>query len=113
MGGKSLYIIVGLATIASLLIFWFGLCAYLAVDSPFYVVPSESMVPALNVGDVVIIRNGAGYSFDDLTVGDIIVFHTDDGGGRIIVQRIVEIYSDSQTGREAAKDKGRQQSRVP
>jgi signal peptidase len=101
------YMTVGFAILAGLLIFWFSFRAYLAVDNPFYVVPSESMIPTLNVGDVVMIRNGAeGYSFDDVKVGDIIVFHTIDGGGRTIVHRVVEIYSDSHTGDRLLKTKG-------
>jgi signal peptidase I len=49
------------------------------------------------VGDLVILRNGAdgtGFSFSDLQDGDIIVFYTEDGGGRTIMHRIVEIYQD-------------------
>jgi signal peptidase len=103
---KFWYLVVGMTILVALFVFWLSLRAYLAVDNPFYVVPSESMVPTLNVGDVVLIRNGAGYLFDDLEVGDIIVFHTNDGGGRIIVHRIVEIYSDGQTGERLIKTKG-------
>ena len=85
---------------------WFGLKAILAVNNPFYIVPSESMVPSLNIGDVVIIRNGGGFSFMDLQVGDIIVFHTNDAGGRTIVHRIVEIYADATSGERLVKTKG-------
>jgi signal peptidase I len=86
------YVIIGVAAVAT---FWFGLTIVLQVNNPFYVVSSESMVPTLMVGDLVVLRNGAdggGFSFSDLQVGDIIVFHTEDGGGRTIVHRIVEIY---------------------
>jgi signal peptidase len=101
---RYLYLIaIGIVVIV---VFWFSLRAALAVNSPFYVVPSESMVPILNVGDVVMIRNGEGYSFDDLEVGDIIVFYTSNYGGHIIVHRIVEIYSDSTTGDRLVKTKG-------
>jgi signal peptidase len=85
---------------------WFGLKAILAVNSPFYIVPSESMVPSLNIGDVVIIRNGEGFSFMNLQVGDIIVFHTSDAGGRTIVHRITEIYADADSGERLVKTKG-------
>lgn len=62
--------------------------------NPFYVVSSGSMVPVLNVNDVIIVRNGN--SFDNLNVGDIIVFHRpgfDLPGAedRIIVHRINQI----------------------
>lgn len=75
-------------------------------ENPFYVIPSESMIPTLNVGDVVVIRNSPGFAFQDVKVDDIIVFHTDDGGGRTIVHRVVEIYSDSDTGERLLKTKG-------
>ena len=40
---------------------WFTVKSYLQVESPFYVVSSESMVPNLQRGDGVIIRNGVGF----------------------------------------------------
>jgi signal peptidase I len=88
------YVIIAVIAVA---IIWFGLRLYLHVDNPFYVVSSESMVPALMVGDVVVLRNGlagGGFSFSDLHIGDIIVFHTRDGGGRTIVHRGMQIYHD-------------------
>ena len=84
----------------------FAIRSFLQVSNPVYVVPSVSMVPTLNVGDLIVIRNGQGFSFSDLKVGDIIVFHTNDGGGRTIVHRIVEIYADSTTGERLVKTKG-------
>ena len=84
----------------------FAIRSFLQVSNPVYVVPSVSMVPTLNVGDLIVIRNGQGFSFSDLKVGDIIVFHTNDGGGRTIVHRIVKIYSDPTTGERLVKTKG-------
>ena len=84
----------------------FAIRSFLQVSNPVYVVPSISMVPTLNVGDLIVIRNGQGFSFSDLKVGDIIVFHTNDGGSRTIVHRIVEIYADSTTGERLVKTKG-------
>jgi signal peptidase I len=89
------YVIIAFAAVA---IIWFSLKLYLHVDNPLYVVSSESMVPTLMVGDIVVLRNsptGGGFSFSDLHVGDIIVFHTTDGGGRTIVHRVVQIYHDN------------------
>jgi signal peptidase I len=89
---EAKYLIIAVAAVA---IIWFSLRLFLQVENPFYVVSSESMVPTLMVGDIVVLRNGpggGGFSFSDLQVGDIIVFHTEDGGGRTIVHRIVEIY---------------------
>jgi signal peptidase len=100
------YVIIGVAAIA---IFWFGLKAVLQVTNPFYVVSSESMIPTLMVGDLVVLRNGmdgSGFSFSDLQVGDIIVFHSGDGGGRTIVHRTVEIYQDDEGKQRLVKTKG-------
>jgi signal peptidase I len=70
--------------------------------------PSLSgLLAHFNVGDVVVIRNnGQGSSFQDQHVGDIIVFHTNDAGGRTIVHRIVEIYSDANNSERLVKTKG-------
>nr|WP_276977891.1 signal peptidase I [Ferrimicrobium acidiphilum] len=58
----------------------------------FFDVASGSMVPALHIGDLVVIDHA---SFASLQVGDIIVFHIPDIGGgcgsELIVHRIVAI----------------------
>ena len=91
---NSKWIVLGIIIVLVLISGWFAFKSFLAVDNPFYVVSSESMVPNLQVGDMVLIRNGQGFSFDDLQIDDIIVFYSDDGGGRIIIHRIVEISDD-------------------
>ena len=100
------YLMAVALVVASLMLTWLAMRTALNVENPLYAVYSESMVPALEVGDVSIIRNGPGYSFHDLKTGDIIIFHTDDAGGRVIIHRIVEIYSDTQTGERLVKTKG-------
>ena len=99
-------IIVVAAIIAFLVILWAALRAVLSVESPFFVVSSESMIPNLNKGDMVVIRNGEGFAFADLGLGDIIVFHSDDAGGRTVIHRIVEVYHDAATGERLVKTKG-------
>jgi len=65
--------------------------------NPFYVVVSGSMIPKINIGDIVIIKNNSfDTSFNNLNVGDIIVFRapeatTEDGKPKVIVHRISEI----------------------
>jgi len=81
-------IIIGVAVV------WLGLRVAFATENPFYVVSSESMVPTLNVYDVIIVRNGS--TFDDLKVGDIIVFHSPSDYDRVIVHRVVKIQSGSE-----------------
>ncbi len=81
-------IIIGVAVV------WLGLRVAFATENPFYVVSSESMVPTLNVYDVIIVRDGS--TFDDLKVGDIIVFHSPSDYDRVIVHRVVKIQGGSE-----------------
>ncbi|MGI0024444.1 MAG: signal peptidase I, partial [Nitrososphaera sp.] len=74
--------------VAGVAIVWASLWAYFGAN-PFFVVSSGSMEPVLKVNDVLIVRDGG--SFNDLRVGDIIVFNRPDGGDRVIVHRIIEI----------------------
>jgi signal peptidase len=71
-------------------IIWLGLRFVFDTGNPFYVVSSGSMVPNLNVNDILVVRDGD--SFKDLKVGDIIVFNRPDGADRVIVHRVAEIY---------------------
>jgi len=101
---NSKIIIFGIIIVLVLVGGWFAVKSFLAVDNPFYVVSSGSMLPSLERGDGVIIRNGQGFSFNDVVIGDIVVFHSDDDGGRVIIHRVVEIYSDD--GQRVLKTKG-------
>jgi signal peptidase len=79
-------------------IVWLGLRFAFGTNNPFYVVSSGSMVPILNINDVLIVKDGTGgngsaNSFNSLKVGDIIVFHRPAGQDRIIVHRVAEIYN--------------------
>jgi signal peptidase len=79
-------------------IVWLGLRVAFGTNNPFYVVSSGSMVPTLNINDVLIVKdgavgNGSTNSFNSLKVGDIIVFHRPAGQERIIVHRVAEIYN--------------------
>ena len=47
--------------------------------NPFYVVVSGSMIPKINIGDIVIIKNNSfDTSFNNLNVGDSIVLRAPD-----------------------------------
>jgi signal peptidase len=79
-------------------IVWLGLRFAFGTNNPFYVVSSGSMVPTLNINDVLIVKDGTGgdsstNSFYSLKVGDIIVFHRPAGQDRVIVHRVAEIYN--------------------
>ncbi len=64
-------------------------------SSPFYVVVSRSMVPTLDVGDIVIVQN---VPFDGIHVNDVIIYDTpiQSGGcgSLVVVHRVVGISSD-------------------
>ena len=75
--------------VIGVVLIWFAVKVVFNVDNPFYVVSSGSMIPVLNVGDILIVKDGNTY--DSLKVGDIIVFNRPQGGDRVIVHRIIEV----------------------
>ena len=85
-------------------IIWLGLRFVFDTGNPFYVVSSGSMVPNLNVNDILVVRDGN--SFQDLKVGDIIVFDRPDGADRVIVHRVAEIFDDSEGNNQIIRTKG-------
>lgn len=89
--------------VAGVAIVWLGLRLIFDTNNPFYVVSSGSMIPVLNVNDVLVVRNGG--SWDTLKVGDIIVFDRPDGQDRVIVHRIAEIRENS-AGDRVMRTKG-------
>ena len=60
---------------------------------PFFVIYSDTMTPALNINDLIIV--GDGNMFNNTNVGDIIIFKKPAGEDRIIVHRITEITSEN------------------
>ncbi len=64
-------------------------------SSPFYVVVSRSMVPTLEVGDIVVVQN---VPFDHVHVNDVIIYNTPTLGGGcgelVVVHRVVSVSSD-------------------
>ena len=91
-------IIIGIGVLVVWLGIWFVFGA-----NPFYVVSSGSMEPVLKVNDVLIVRDAG--SWQDLTIGDIIVFNRPEGGDRVIVHRIVEFGVDV-NGERAVRTQG-------
>ena len=75
--------------VIGVVLIWFAVKIVFNVDNPFYVVSSGSMIPVLNVGDILIVKDGN--TFNSLKVGDVIVFNRPQGGDRVIVHRIIEI----------------------
>jgi len=75
-------VVIGIAII------WIGLRVAFGTENPFYVVSSGSMVPNLNIFDVIVVNGNI--SFDQLKVGDIIVFNRPVIHDKVIVHRIAE-----------------------
>jgi signal peptidase I len=100
--------------------------------NPFYIVESSSMAPTIRIGDVIVVQyaptnvssssssatmiptsySSASASFENLKVGDIILFKTPGrylpaGGQHLIaVHRIVRIDTDNRTGKRIITARG-------
>lgn len=76
-------VVIGIAII------WIGLRVAFGTENPFYVVSSGSMIPNLNIFDVIVVQGNV--VFDHVKVGDIIVFNRPNGHDKVIVHRVAEI----------------------
>ena len=74
------------------LIIWIGLQVAFGTQNPFYVVASGSMIPVLQVYDVLIVQGHE--PFEDIAIGDIIVFNRPSDHNRVIVHRVASILDD-------------------
>ena len=75
------------------LVIWFGLTLAFGTQNPFYVVASGSMVPVLEVYDVLVVQ---GHDpFEEIEIGDIIVFNRPSDHNRVIVHRVVSIIDEN------------------
>lgn len=75
--------------VIGIVIIWVGLRVAFGTENPFYVVSSGSMIPNLNIFDVIVVQGND--PFDHLKVGDIIVFNRPNGHDKVIVHRVAEI----------------------
>ena len=71
---------------------WIGLTAYFGAQNPFYVVSSGSMYPELAMHDIIVISGHA--PFEDVRIGDIIVFDRPKDHDKVIVHRVVAVVDD-------------------
>jgi signal peptidase len=101
-------VVVGIAVI------WSGIKLGFGVNNPFYVVASDSMVPTLKIGDLLLIKYdsnpSSSSSFYNLKINDIIVFKSpgvieETGAREVIVHRVAEIQTDSD-GQRIIRTKG-------
>jgi len=71
------------------LIIWIGLQIIFGTQNPFFVVSSGSMVPELELYDVLVVQGNT--PFEEIKIGDIIVFDRPSGHDRVIVHRVAAI----------------------
>ena len=78
-------------------VIWIGLQVIFGTANPFYVVSSGSMIPALQVYDVIVVEGNT--PFQDIEKGDIIVFYApakyERGEERVIVHRTHLVMSEN------------------
>jgi signal peptidase len=76
--------------VVAIAIIWLGLQAVFGTANPFYVVSSGSMIPVLQIYDVIVVEGNT--PFEDIEKGDIIVFYSpklyEQGKERVIVHRV-------------------------
>jgi len=73
-------------------VLWIGLASYFGAQNPFYVVSSGSMYPELAMHDIIVI---SGHMlFEDVKIGDIIVFDRPKDHDKVIVHRVVAVVDD-------------------
>jgi signal peptidase I len=104
---SSLVVVIGILSLVVSLVMVYG------QSIRYFVVASDSMIPSLNTGHVVITstnNDDTCSSFECLKIGDVIVFEPNSPGrnsesGKIIVHRIEEIGFDSD-GQRVIRTKG-------
>ena len=74
-------------------VIWIGLQVYFGAQNPFYVVSSGSMYPELAMYDIIVISGHA--LFEDVKIGDIIVFDRPKDHDKVIVHRVVAVVDDN------------------
>ena len=77
---------------ACVAVIWIGLTAYFGAQNPIYVVSSGSMYPELAMHDIIVISGHV--SFEDIKIGDIIVFDRPKDHDKVIVHRVVAVVDD-------------------
>ena len=100
-------IIFAVVAIVMAVMLLYGVRYFFGVSNPFYLVASGSMIPRLNVGDLVVVKHTTGdnenSSFGNLRIGDIIVFNTSykitEGKHKVIVHRVTDIDNDKEGDR--------------
>ena len=79
--------------VVGVLIIWIGLQVVFGTQNPFYVVSSGSMIPELQVFDVLVVNGNE--PFEEVEIGDVIVFNRPSGQDRVIVHRVASIIDEN------------------
>lgn len=88
--------------ISGIALIWFGFQTVLGTPTPFYVVSSGSMIPALQIGDIIIVQD-TNLS-DGIFEGDVIVFDRPTDKQVVVVHRVIDVVDD--TPQRALRTKG-------
>ncbi len=78
--------------VIGVLIIWMGLRVVFGTENPFYVVSSGSMIPELQIFDVLVVQGND--PFESVKIGDVIVFNRPEGQDRVIVSRVAAIINE-------------------
>jgi len=78
---------------ACVAVIWIGITAYFGAQNPIYVVSSGSMYPELATHDIIVISGHI--QFEDVKIGDIIVFDRPKDHDKVIVHRVVAVVDDN------------------
>ena len=79
--------------VACVAVIWIGITAYFGAQNPIYVVSSGSMYPELAMHDIIVISGHI--PFEDVKIGDIIVFDRPKDHDKVIVHRVVAVVDDN------------------
>lgn len=79
--------------VVGVLVIWVGLQVVFGTQNPFYVVSSGSMIPELQVFDVLVVNGNE--PFEEVQIGDVIVFNRPSGQDRVIVHRVASIIDEN------------------
>ncbi len=75
-----------LIILIGVLIVWITFQTIFGTYNPFYVVSSGSMIPAIQIFDILVVQSN--YDFNAIDVGDIIVFSRPINHDKVIVHRV-------------------------
>jgi len=81
-----------LVVVALVFGFWYGSQAVLRTNYPALAVASTSMLPTLNVGDLIIVQGATAAEINaSFTTGDVIVFRSLQNPDKLIVHRAIKV----------------------